>query len=342
MSKTDSQRPRLGRGLSSLINVSELPVETAVPQRAAPTPVPASPAAPVAASAPSTSSTPASTPEIKPVSSATPQADVLSNVLELPVDAIVPNPYQPRRSWDESKLKELAASIKSTGLIQPILVRRTADGQTQLIAGERRWRASQLAGLKTIPVIIRDVDVYNQAQMALIENIQREDLNPIDRAAGYKALIEQLGLTQAELAGRLGEDRAGIAHHLRLLELPPAVQAMVRDGKLPFTHAKIIANVPDANEQSRLANLAVTQGLNVRNLERLVTGSPKAASKTKVAAGNSIHLMDLEKKIAGQLGLRVNVRTTPKSAGRGRVVIHYGSLDQFDELMTRLGIRIED
>src|SRR5439155_21455084 len=137
---------------------------------------------------------------------------------EILIHQITPNPHQPRRSFDDSSLADLAASIKSTGLIQPILVRRVGQ-QFQLIAGERRLRAAKIAGLANIPTIVRDIDTVTQAQMALIENIQREDLNPIDRAQGYRTLVDQLGMTQAELAGRLGEDRTSIANFLRLLEL---------------------------------------------------------------------------------------------------------------------------
>src|SRR5262249_27010271 len=156
-------------------------------------------------------------------------------------DQIQPNPHQPRRQFDQAAIAELAASIKSTGLIQPVIVRHMPGGAYQLIAGERRWRAARIAGLARIPAIVRNVDNFAQAQMALIENIQREDLNPIDRAESYKTLINQLGLTQNELANRLGEDRSSIANFLRLLELAEPVRQLVRDGKLSVGHAKIIA-----------------------------------------------------------------------------------------------------
>ena len=209
MSKAETRR--LGRGLSSLMNTSDLPVEQEIS-----TPSHKPEANKPGASAPDSSSGSGK--------SADPLNVPNASVVELPIDSIVPNPHQPRRSMNEQAMGELAASIKATGLIQPILVRRTAEGQTQLIAGERRWRACKMAGLKTILAIVREVDVFTQAQMALIENIQREDLNPIDRAMGYRTLVQELGLTQAELAGRMGEDRAVIAHYVRLLELPQQVQ----------------------------------------------------------------------------------------------------------------------
>lgn len=229
--------------------------------------------------------------------------------------------------------------MKATGVIQPIIVRQVAEGY-ELIAGERRLRAAKLAGLSAVPAIVRDVDAIAQAQMALIENIQREDLNPIERAEGYRTLLSQLGLTQTELATRLGEDRSTIANFLRLLELADPVRQMVANGQLSVGHAKVLAGVQAPAEQERLAKLVVSQDLSVRNLERLVaSGTPAAA---KPAAAPSPHLQDLEKNLARQLGMRVQLRTNPKAKGKGRLVIHYANLDQFDQLLSRLGVRLEE
>jgi len=236
---------------------------------------------------------------------------------------------------NESSLAELAASLKSTGLIQPIVVRKTETGY-QLIAGERRLRAAKLAGLKTLPAIVRDVDSFTQAQMALVENVQREDLNPIDRALAYQALVSQLGLTQQELAGRLGEDRSTIANHLRLLDLAEPVRETIRNGELSLGHAKLLAGVPDILEQQRLAEMCVSQELSVRNLERIIAGAAAVAPKAPAKSG-SAHLADLEKTVARQLGMRVQIRGTKK----GKIVIHYASLDQFDELMKRMNVTVE-
>lgn len=315
MSKPQAKnRPRLGRGLSSLISVSEFSGEAVSgPGAAAPA---ADAGGAVAIMAP-------------PLPTGSP--------LEIPLEQITANPHQPRRAWDDTRLAELAASIKTTGLIQPVVVRRNGEGY-QLIAGERRWRAAKLAGLATVPALLREVDSLTQAQMALVENIQREDLNPIDRAAGYRTLIDQLGLTQAELAGRLGEDRSSIANYLRLLDLAEPVRELVRTGRLSMGHAKLLAGVADILEQERLANLVVAQELSVRNLERLLQqGTPPAPRETVPV---SAHIADLEKSLARQLGMRVQVRTSGKK-GRGRLIIHYGSLDQFDELMGRLGVTAE-
>ena len=306
MSQAVKSKPRLGRGLSSLISVSTLPIEAEIPGSHIGTPI-----------------------RSAPVSDGAP--------LLLPIDSIRPNPHQPRKTFNETSLSELAASLKTSGFIQPLVVRKTAEGY-ELIAGQRRWQAAKRAGFTEVPAILRDVDSFTQAQMALVENIQREDLNPIERAQGYRTLMEQLGLTQAELASRMGEDRSSIANFLRLLDLPESVRTLVCDGKLTLGHAKIIAGVGDIIEQQRLAEMVVAQELSVRNLERVVQDRPAAAPERK-APGVSAHLADLEKSISGQLGMRVQVRSGSK--GRGRLVIHYSTLDQFDDLLLKLGVKAD-
>jgi ParB family chromosome partitioning protein len=261
---------------------------------------------------------------------------------EIPLAAISANPHQPRRQWDEASIQALAASIKSTGLVQPIVVRRLADSPAdapcyQLIAGERRWRAAKAANLASIPAIVREVDSFAQAQMALIENIQREDLNPIDRAQAYRTLMDQLGLTQAELSGRLGEERSSVANYLRLLELTPVVQDFIRGGKLTLGHAKILAGVTDPARQDELAKMAVSQDLSVRNLERAMAGGSKPPA---TSAEPSPHIRDLEKTITSALGMRVQLRAGGQK-GKGRLVIHYANLDQFDSLLERLRVKPE-
>jgi ParB family chromosome partitioning protein len=313
-------RSRLGRGLSSLISVSDLPVEGEV----------SSPSVGFAPGAKGGGESGGGRPQSSGLLSGQP--------VEISVADIAPNPHQPRRQMSEPAIAELAASIKSTGLIQPVIVRAVADGY-QLIAGERRLKAAKMAGLPSIPAIVRDVDNFAQAQMALVENIQREDLNPIDRAASYQALIDQLGLTQAELASRLGEDRSTIANHLRLLSLEESVRTKVRDGAISLGHAKLLAGVSDPLEQVRLANLVVSQQLSVRNLERLLE---PAVAKTSVrqTPTNGAHIQELERSLTHQLGLRVEVRTGAKK-GRGRVVIHYQNLTEFDDLMKRLAVNVD-
>jgi ParB family transcriptional regulator, chromosome partitioning protein len=310
MSHPVKSKPRLGRGLSSLMSVSSLPVETEVAA-----------AGPDSAGAPTASSF--GTADGQP--------------LLVPIDAIRPNPHQPRKTIKEEAIAELAASLKSTGMIQPLIVRKKDDGY-ELIAGERRWLAAKLAGIPSVPAVVRDVDSFAQAQMALVENIQREDLNPIERAQGYRSLMDQLGLTQAELAGRMGEDRSSIANFLRLLDLAEPVRQMVREGRLTFGHAKLLAGVDELLEQQNLAETVLAQGLSVRNLERLLQSAANPTSDRKPIASIA-HLLDLEKSLARQLGMRVQIRSVGK--GRGRLVLHYSSLDQFDELLQKLGAKAE-
>jgi ParB family chromosome partitioning protein len=270
--------------------------------------------------------------------------EILGRPAELAVADIRPNPHQPRRSFDPIALRDLTESIKTNGIIQPIVVRAVPGGGYELIAGERRWRACQSAGLTTIPAIIKEVDGLTQAQMALVENIQREDLPALERAGAYKALLSQLGLTQAELAARLGEDRSTVANFLRLLELPEPVRKHIREGRLSLGHAKLLAGVTDVLEQARFAELVVSQDLSVRNLERAIeawriSAPPPPAKPKEESSGLSAHYAELEKSISRQLGMRVQLRAG-RAKGKGKLTIVYGSLEQFDRLMEQLGVEI--
>jgi ParB family transcriptional regulator, chromosome partitioning protein len=298
MSAKSTPVPRLGRGLSSLIKLAESPIQHEIQSAISP---------------------------------------VQNGTATIPIQKIQPNPHQPRRQFNETTLTELAASIKSAGLIQPIIVRPTVDGY-ELIAGERRLRAAQLAGMQDIPAIVRQVDSFAQAQLALIENIQREDLNPLDRATAYQALIDQLGLTQNELANRLGEERSSIANFLRLLSLAEPVRELLRSSQLSFGHAKLLAGIADPIEQLRLAQLVTQRDLSVRNLEQILRTNvtPPAPARPSIATSPA-HVADLEKSMTSQLGLRVQLRPSTKS-GQGRLIIHYANLDQFDELLKHLNV----
>jgi ParB family chromosome partitioning protein len=299
MSAKSSPPSRLGRGLNSLIKVAE--------------------------------------PVVKEIESASASQATLAPPT-IAIGNIHPNPHQPRRQFNQKTLEELAESIKAAGIIQPIIVRASTADTFELIAGERRWRAAQLAGLTEIPAIVRQVDAFTQAQMALLENIQREDLNPLERAAAYQSLIDQLGLTQNELASRLGEDRSSIANYLRLLNLTLSVQDSVRQGKLSLGHAKLLAGVSDPIEQGRLADLCITRDLTVRNLENLIrSGIP--STKDRPSATSQPHNSEMEKTIGRQLGLRVQLRPSAKP-GKGKLIIHYADLDQFDELLHRFNITL--
>lgn len=322
-SRSESQvksRSRLGRGLSSLLSLSDTVVEAELNKKNIALPE---------------SKQTVADPNMDEV--ATPEAPnpPISSVLDLPTHRVSANPHQPRREFDD--LAELAASLKSTGVIQPIIVKKIGDDY-QLIAGERRLRAARMAGLATIPAIVRDADSFAQAQMALVENIQRRDLNPLDRAIAYRALLEQLGLTQAELAARLGEERSSIANFLRLLELAEPVRQLLGSEKISLGHAKLLAGISDPAEQIRLAELVVAQELSVRNLERLLA-TPTETPQTRSPRSASAHVQDLERSLSRQLGLRVQLHSG--KGGKGRITIHYGSLDQFDGLAERLGVALE-
>jgi ParB family transcriptional regulator, chromosome partitioning protein len=318
MSKFNKVKPRLGRGLSSLISMPDL---DEAPEGAA---------SPAGSDTAQTGDAPRELLPRGPV------------VIELPVDGIRPNPHQPRRQFNDASIAELAASLKSTGLVQPIIVRRADDGGYELIAGERRLRAARHAKLETLPALVKEVDGFSQAQMALVENIQREDLNAIDRANAYHILMTQLGLTVSELAGRLGEERSSISNYLRLLDLSEPVRDLVRSGELSMGHGKLLAGLPDPQEQLKKAQTVINQGLSVRNLERMISAGPAATAPEKGGKGKpSAHLVDLEKSLSHQLGTRVQVKASSQK-GKGKLVLHYTSLDQFDSLMGRLGVVIDE
>jgi ParB family chromosome partitioning protein len=304
-------KSRLGRGLSSLLTVSD-PNDGGDGHPAADVTPP---------------------PSVAAVDSPTSDGDLF----HVELSRVAVNPHQPRRTFDDAALKGLADSLTSSGLIQPIVVRAIADGY-ELVAGERRLRAAKLAGLSHLPALLRRVDSAEQAQLALIENTQRADLNPIERALAYRNLQQQLGFTQEELAIRLGEDRSTVANHLRLLDLCEPARKHVAAGALSLGHAKLLAGVHDLLLQQQLADRAVNQQLSVRNLERLIQDG--RVSKP-IAPPASAHIADLERRLSRDLQMRVQVRQTGKK-GRGRMVIHYGSLDQFDDLVGRLGIRAAD
>lgn len=305
------KRSRLGRGLNSLLNSG---VESASNVE----PIPES-------DKPDTLSAPLPS---------------TSEMFHVELSRITRNVNQPRKRFDEASLASLAESIKVAGIIQPLVVRQVGD-HYEVIAGERRFRAAQLAGLEKIPVILRKVDALEQSQLALIENIHREDLNPIDRAMAYRDMARQTNLTHADIAARLGEDRSSIANFIRLLELPEATRELVRQGSVSVGHAKLLAGLEDPNEIDRLAQLVITQQLPVRALEKLLKDGPKAPTAAPAVKPVIPHIVDLERQISRDLQMRTEVKQAKKN-GKGRLVIHYASLDQFDELMNRLGVKMDD
>lgn len=255
----------------------------------------------------------------------------------LPVDAIHPNPVQPRVVFQAERLEELAASIRANGIIQPLIV-RAHQGQFQLIAGERRWRAAKLAGLTEVPVVIQDVAEPRMLELALIENIQREDLNPIETAHAYDRLRKELGLSQEEIGQRTGKDRTSITNALRLLNLPPEVQLLLAEHRVSMGHARAILGLPSAEEQVELAQKAAAQGLSVRQVEALVQG--RTSERTKGKAGNRRDsVADPNVKAAvDQLerALGTRVRIVELGGGRGRIEIEYYSQAELDRLFEQI------
>lgn len=208
-----------------------------------------------------------------------------SDLLQLPLNQIKPNPFQPRKQFDEESLISLVDSIKAVGVLQPVLVRLLASGEYEIIAGERRYRAARRAGLATIPAVVRKADDASSLEQALVENLQREDLNPLDEAAAYQQLIEDFDLTHDEVARRIGKSRTSITNSLRLFQLPPSVQLHVRDGLLTAGHARALLGSPDRALQERLALDAVRNGLSVRALEEMVRAAVRADTEMLDAAG---------------------------------------------------------
>lgn len=266
---------------------------------------------------------------------ASPPTATSPGVVRLPVADITPNPDQPRRQFDEAAMAELTASVKAHGVLQPILVRPHA-GRHQIIAGERRWRAAQAAGLHEVPVVVRRLDDGQVAEIALIENIQRADLNAIEEARGYQKLIADFGHTQAVLADIVGKSRSHITNLLRLLDLPASVQSLVESGALSMGHARALVGAANAEE---LAERAVKQGLSVRALESLVAGNrakPKMPRGAPAPSANDPNSDALEEQLAEALGMPVALQVAP-GASSGSLTIRFADLDQLDLLCAKLG-----
>ena len=258
-------------------------------------------------------------------------------VARLAIADIAANPRQPRRTFTPDAMEELITSVRAHGVLQPILVRPVDGGRYEIIAGERRWRAAQAAGLHEMPAVVRALDDRAAFEIALIENIQRSDLNAIEEARGYRRLIDDFGHTQSVLAGIVGKSRSHVTNLLRLLDLPEGVQAMVEDGRLAMGHARALAGSPDAEA---LAIRAVAEGLSVRAVEQLVAGREKPAPRHGLSpattASNDPNIDALEVQIAESLGMPVALAVAPGGES-GSITIRFASLDQLDWLCARLG-----
>jgi len=252
---------------------------------------------------------------------------------QLPVGAIKPGKYQPRTRMDEASLAELAASIKVRGVIQPIVVRPVGPSQYEILAGERRWRAARLAGLEQIPAVVREVPDEAALGIGLIENIQREDLNPLEEANGLKRLIDEFKLTHEEAARAVGRSRVGVSNLLRLIDLAPAVQAMLLDGRIDMGHARALLSLSKAR-QVEVAGQVAAKGLSVRETERLVQEATRAPSTKHAAARLDSDSRRLQEELSESLGATVHLK--PRASGKGSVVIDYSSLDELSGIVKRL------
>lgn len=299
-----TQKPRkLGRGLSSLL-------EEAAPQEVDATPSDLS--------------------------------DPNEKIRNIPIDDIRPNSFQPRIRFDDRHLAELAASIRLAGLMQPVVVRAVEGGKFELIAGERRWRACRMAGMDAVPAIVRRADDRNSAELALIENVQRTDLNPIERANAFRALMGKFSMTQSEVADRVGLDRSSVANLLRLLELPEDIRNMIVDGALSAGHGKMLASVSDDTLRRNLVERILTEHLSVRQTEKAVrdlVNRGKPANETGQAepdADQNANIRDLESKLGEHLKTRVRIDVAA-GGGKGKLIIEFYDLEHFDGLMSAMG-----
>jgi len=251
----------------------------------------------------------------------------------LDVEKIRPGRYQPRTRMDRTALAELSASIKSQGLMQPLLVRPLGGERYELIAGERRWRAAQMAGLAEVPVLVREVPDEAALAMSLIENIQRENLNPMEEAAGLQRLIDEFRMTHEQAADAVGRSRSATTNLLRLLKLPKPVQAMVMDGALEMGHARALLAL-DAARQIEAANRIAARGLSVREAEALAARLGRGATTARRRTRTDRDLQRLEQETSERLGTTVEIR--PGKKGTGKLVVHYASLDHLDRLLRKL------
>jgi ParB family chromosome partitioning protein len=316
---------RLGRGLSSLMAL-DTPVRVDVPTT--PVAVVPSQASPVVTTAAKANG-----------------ATELSDFQSISVASISPSPFQPRKVMDEGAIARLADSIKRSGLMQPVIVRPKGSAAYELIAGERRWRAAKLAGLTQIPALVRTVNDEQAAEWGLVENVQREDLNPMERAWALQALQQKFNLQQSELADRVGLERSTVANLIRLTDLEPEIADLIIKGRLTSGHGKALLMVPRGEKRVNLAMEAVSVAdMTVRQLESrakaLAMSSPPAGGKPgdEAAAARMAHLRDLERQIGHQLGTKVQIATDRKGT-KGRVVLEFYGIDHFQGLLGRMGVR---
>lgn len=266
------------------------------------------------------------------ISSANTLDNARDSVLEVKINDVEPNADQPRKVFDQERLQALAESIKEHGVVQPIIVRQ--DGSRYVIvAGERRWRAAKLAGLKTIPVVVKELSSRQVMEIALIENLQREDLNPIEEAEAYQKLMDEYSMTQEEVAKLVGKSRAAIANSVRLLTLAKEIREMLVDGRLTSGHARTLVAIDDENRQKELADLFVKKGLNVREAEKLAAQEAKRAAKKVRPKKEDVEMTQLVEDLRTLFGTKIDLQ---RGKDKGKIVIEYYSKEEFDRIIDLL------
>ncbi|MBD5834794.1 MAG: ParB/RepB/Spo0J family partition protein [Lactobacillus delbrueckii] len=269
-----------------------------------------------------------------------PQVKPAEEIEDLPLAEVRPNPYQPRKNFDEKKLSELAESIKENGVLQPIIVRRSVGGY-EIIAGERRCRASQLAGQATIPAIIRQFDESQMMEVAILENLQREDLTPLEEAQAYEMLQKNLGLTQEEVSKKMGKSRPYITNYLRLLTLPQKTKGLLQRGELSMGQARTLLGLKDKDRIDELAKRVVKEGMPVRKVEALVAKMNERGQKQKKKnAGKSAFVRASESQLAAKFGSPVSI--TENKTGKGHLSIDFASPDELNRILDLLGVNLDD
>lgn len=298
-----SKKRGLGKGLSALLPVG--------PPPATPAEADAAPAQPVA------------------------PGDAVRRV---PLDGVSPNPYQPRNIFTEASLEELAASIREQGVIQPLIVTPRGE-KLMIVAGERRWRASRMAGLDAIPVIVRELDDEAVLEHALVENLQRDNLNPMEEARAFKALMDTFGLTQDVVADRVGKSRPAIANALRLLKLPIAYQKDIEAGRLTAGHARAVLSLEHEHDRQRLRDAVVRDELSVREAEQLAVSIANRPTRARASKALDPNVQQLRERLIEHLACRVNVKTFDST--KGRIEIHYDSLDELERILSAMGVEMD-
>lgn len=262
--------------------------------------------------------------------------ELTSNVQEIPIGSIEANPYQPRKEFNQEELLALVQSIKTLGLIQPITVRSIGQDKYQIISGERRWRASKLAGLKSVPAYIRIADDQGMLEMALVENIQRSDLNPLEVALSYQRLIDECDLQHDTLAKRVGKERSTVSNYIRLLKLPPDIQSALKSKSLSMGHARALLGLEDPTQQLFAFKKIAKEGLSVRNAEKLIRDlkSPDSAIKKAPQTVEHPEVKKIKDRLSYKLGSKVDIQRSAR--GKGKIVIHFNSDDQFNNIIDQI------